>query len=584
MTSTELTLNRTLTDILEDELYNFHGNYGCGAEHCHSSNVSLNGKSLMGLPLPAFEEFMTNETLATDYNLSPPSQNDLYTGSSSSNLRTTHPGESSISVHALFNNAQHQNQSQHSHAHSHPHQHQVQNLTQAQQHSSNQHQQHPIHQSSHQLSQGDTFKIFNKYADPTLTTTSTHDTKVENKTAHTPMQKTVNLNSIMKIPNPFSTPNVPKTHPPSSPISRDVRVSNDPMDPTDNAYGHHGDEEFLGYGDSYNFKMNWPLQDSSLALSNEDARMIFDHEFQNDDDLSDDEEEDEETFENESRKDIYEVPFGYSNEFNINSLGKQINARKFVDSNVIGSSFPNPPYSDEVILDEEDDDSNMMDEDELYEPSYRNNRKESVVFNRLKETVKVSRPSEQEHQHHQRHDQEHERNHNHEHEHGRKMDQEIEQQRLNTRVQTRRKLSTNESVSSSGLRRNPVSSKKLEPLQDSSLHSPSPLQAHSKHRTSDGNEVYTCMIINPITKHSCSAQFSRSYDLTRHQNTIHAKKKSVFRCSECIKIYGHEGYQKTFSRLDALTRHIKSKHEYLTLEQRQDVTRYARDNIGYVVG
>ena len=74
------------------------------------------------------------------------------------------------------------------------------------------------------------------------------------------------------------------------------------------------------------------------------------------------------------------------------------------------------------------------------------------------------------------------------------------------------------------------------------------------------------------------------YVLTRHQNKIHIeKKKIVFRCSECIKALGDEGYSKTFSRLDALTRHIKLKHGELTPEQRKVVTKYAKENIGYVV-
>lgn len=101
---------------------------------------------------------------------------------------------------------------------------------------------------------------------------------------------------------------------------------------------------------------------------------------------------------------------------------------------------------------------------------------------------------------------------------------------------------------------------------------------------SHDNEIFTCRLVNLITNEPCMAEFSRIYDLTRHQNTIHAKKKIVFRCSECIKMMGHEGYSKTFSRLDALTRHIKSKHEDLTPEQRQYVTKYAKENIGYVMG
>ena len=48
-----------------------------------------------------------------------------------------------------------------------------------------------------------------------------------------------------------------------------------------------------------------------------------------------------------------------------------------------------------------------------------------------------------------------------------------------------------------------------------------------------------------------------------------------------MKQFGTEGYEKTFSRLDALTRHIKSKHEDLSPEERQRVTKYAKENIGY---
>ena len=97
------------------------------------------------------------------------------------------------------------------------------------------------------------------------------------------------------------------------------------------------------------------------------------------------------------------------------------------------------------------------------------------------------------------------------------------------------------------------------------------------------DEIYTCRLVNLTTKRPCLAQFSRSYDLTRHQNTVHAKKKLVFRCSECIKKMGLDGYDRTFSRLDALTRHCKTKHEHLTLEERQRVTKFAKENIGYVV-
>ncbi|CCF57091.1 hypothetical protein KAFR_0C00960 [Kazachstania africana CBS 2517] len=97
------------------------------------------------------------------------------------------------------------------------------------------------------------------------------------------------------------------------------------------------------------------------------------------------------------------------------------------------------------------------------------------------------------------------------------------------------------------------------------------------------DEVFKCTLVNTVTNKPCFQEFSRPYDLTRHQNTVHAKKRSVFRCLECIRTHGEIGYQKTFSRLDALTRHIKLKHEGLPTEKRQELTQYARKNLEYIM-
>ncbi|CCD26077.2 uncharacterized protein NDAI_0G03000 [Naumovozyma dairenensis CBS 421] len=96
------------------------------------------------------------------------------------------------------------------------------------------------------------------------------------------------------------------------------------------------------------------------------------------------------------------------------------------------------------------------------------------------------------------------------------------------------------------------------------------------------NEIYMCSIINSKTKELCGAKFSRTYDLTRHQNTIHAKERTVFRCLQCIKLFGGVGQEKTFSRLDALSRHLKTKHIDLTDFQRKEVTKYAKEHITYI--
>jgi len=63
-----------------------------------------------------------------------------------------------------------------------------------------------------------------------------------------------------------------------------------------------------------------------------------------------------------------------------------------------------------------------------------------------------------------------------------------------------------------------------------------------------------CTKINPQTGKPCNSSFSRSYDLTRHDATIHAEQRLVYHCDLC------EDGAKTFSRHDALVRHRRVKH------------------------
>lgn len=62
-----------------------------------------------------------------------------------------------------------------------------------------------------------------------------------------------------------------------------------------------------------------------------------------------------------------------------------------------------------------------------------------------------------------------------------------------------------------------------------------------------------CTLQNRVTGEICNTVFSRTYDLIRHQDTIHAKTRPVFRCEIC-------GDQRHFSRHDALVRHLRVKH------------------------
>jgi len=64
---------------------------------------------------------------------------------------------------------------------------------------------------------------------------------------------------------------------------------------------------------------------------------------------------------------------------------------------------------------------------------------------------------------------------------------------------------------------------------------------------------HKCTRINPTTGKPCNTIFSRPYDLTRHEDTIHNTSREKARCEICND-------EKTFSRQDALTRHKKVKH------------------------
>ncbi|KAL9120317.1 MAG: hypothetical protein Q9187_003127 [Circinaria calcarea] len=64
---------------------------------------------------------------------------------------------------------------------------------------------------------------------------------------------------------------------------------------------------------------------------------------------------------------------------------------------------------------------------------------------------------------------------------------------------------------------------------------------------------HRCDRTNPSTGKPCNSIFSRPYDLTRHEDTIHNARKQKVRCQLCTE-------EKTFSRNDALTRHMRVVH------------------------
>ncbi|PGH11038.1 hypothetical protein AJ80_07314 [Polytolypa hystricis UAMH7299] len=81
---------------------------------------------------------------------------------------------------------------------------------------------------------------------------------------------------------------------------------------------------------------------------------------------------------------------------------------------------------------------------------------------------------------------------------------------------------------------------------------------------------HRCERINPATGKRCNSVFSRPYDLTRHEDTIHNARKQKVRCHLCTE-------EKTFSRNDALTRHMRVVHPEVDWPGKQKQKRRGRD-------
>lgn len=82
---------------------------------------------------------------------------------------------------------------------------------------------------------------------------------------------------------------------------------------------------------------------------------------------------------------------------------------------------------------------------------------------------------------------------------------------------------------------------------------PNPQAAANNVSRNNAPGPHRCDKVNPQTGKPCNTVFSRSYDLTRHEDTIHNNRKSKVHCQLCTE-------EKTFSRNDALTRHMRVVH------------------------
>ena len=70
---------------------------------------------------------------------------------------------------------------------------------------------------------------------------------------------------------------------------------------------------------------------------------------------------------------------------------------------------------------------------------------------------------------------------------------------------------------------------------------------------------FECQKINPNRGRPCATTFTRIYDLSRHDATVHNPKKEVFKCWNCTKV-------PDFSRRDGLMRHTRVVHPDVKVE------------------
>ncbi|KAI5964703.1 uncharacterized protein KGF55_001772 [Candida pseudojiufengensis] len=87
----------------------------------------------------------------------------------------------------------------------------------------------------------------------------------------------------------------------------------------------------------------------------------------------------------------------------------------------------------------------------------------------------------------------------------------------------------------------------------------------------DPDVVHECQLPSAEIPHKlCLRRFSRKYELIRHQETVHSKKKKLFKCYVCVKQNPGVG-PRIFTRHDTLAKHIRVNHEIFGKEAKAEV-------------
>lgn len=87
----------------------------------------------------------------------------------------------------------------------------------------------------------------------------------------------------------------------------------------------------------------------------------------------------------------------------------------------------------------------------------------------------------------------------------------------------------------------------------------------------DPDVIHECQL--PLAEHPeklCLRRFSRKYELIRHQETVHSKKKKLFKCFVCVRQNPAVG-PRIFTRHDTLAKHIRVNHKISGKEAKAEV-------------
>lgn len=87
----------------------------------------------------------------------------------------------------------------------------------------------------------------------------------------------------------------------------------------------------------------------------------------------------------------------------------------------------------------------------------------------------------------------------------------------------------------------------------------------------DPDVIHECQLPSAEEPHKlCLRRFSRKYELIRHQETVHSKKKKLFKCFVCVKQNPGVG-PRIFTRHDTLAKHIRVNHKISGKEAKAEV-------------